>query len=142
MLAPPFLKRIRIGTVLFPPLGLVLLWRHRDLKLGRKLLGTAGALLYSILYVALVVLVRTIEQRHDREAVTAYEVATGRELWAHNYPELFSESMGGAWCWKIALAIGGLMPVNFRVRVFAEARPAPFVLMCGMQACLPVACNK
>jgi hypothetical protein len=32
---------------------------------------------------------------------------------------------------KIALAIGGLMPVNFRVRVFAEARPAPFVFDVG-----------
>ena len=37
----------------------------------------------------------TIEQRRDREAVTAYDVASGRELWAHTYPAAFSESMGG-----------------------------------------------
>jgi outer membrane protein assembly factor BamB len=37
----------------------------------------------------------TIEQRREREAVTAYDVATGRELWAHSYPAAFSESMGG-----------------------------------------------
>ena len=37
----------------------------------------------------------TIEQRREQEAVTAYEVATGRELWAHTYPASFSESMGG-----------------------------------------------
>jgi outer membrane protein assembly factor BamB len=200
MLEPPSLKQIRIATVLFPPWGLVLLWRNRDLELGRKFLGTAAALLYSVLYIALVVLVLiqftgleiewrggfppvltfkktkpdydaveahrakqtdqpvavevpatlssnaywtdfrgpnrdghyaerpiltnwpagglrklwsqpvgggyasfviaegrafTIEQRHDRETVTSYEVTTGRELWAHNYPAIFSESMGG-----------------------------------------------
>jgi outer membrane protein assembly factor BamB len=37
----------------------------------------------------------TIEQRRDHEAVTAYEVTTGRELWAHSYAAAFSESMGG-----------------------------------------------
>jgi outer membrane protein assembly factor BamB len=37
----------------------------------------------------------TIEQRRDHEAVTAYNVATGVELWAHSYPAAFSESMGG-----------------------------------------------
>ena len=38
----------------------------------------------------------TIEQRRDREAITAYDVETGRELWAFNYPALFDEIMGGA----------------------------------------------
>lgn len=37
----------------------------------------------------------TIEQRRDKEAVVAYELATGRELWAHSYPAFFDESMGG-----------------------------------------------
>src|SRR6185295_10883309 len=37
----------------------------------------------------------TIEQRRDQEAVTAYEAATGRELWAHPYEAHFEESMGG-----------------------------------------------
>ena len=37
----------------------------------------------------------TIEQRRDQEAVTAYDVETGRELWAHLYPAFFTEWMGG-----------------------------------------------
>ena len=37
----------------------------------------------------------TLEQRRENEAVTAYDLATGRELWAHTYPAKFSESMGG-----------------------------------------------
>jgi outer membrane protein assembly factor BamB len=37
----------------------------------------------------------TIEQRRDREAVTAYDVETGRELWAFTYPALFDEILGG-----------------------------------------------
>src|ERR1039458_7882196 len=38
----------------------------------------------------------TIEQRRDREAITAYDVKTGRELWAFAYPALFDEILGGA----------------------------------------------
>ena len=37
----------------------------------------------------------TIEQRRDQEAVTAYDIRTGRELWAHTYPADFREAMGG-----------------------------------------------
>lgn len=37
----------------------------------------------------------TIEQRRDREAVVAYDAASGRQLWVHDYPALFSESLGG-----------------------------------------------
>jgi outer membrane protein assembly factor BamB len=37
----------------------------------------------------------TIEQRRSQEAVTAYEVATGRELWAHAWEADFRESIGG-----------------------------------------------
>jgi len=37
----------------------------------------------------------TIEQRHEEEAVTAYDVQTGLELWACTYPAMFTEWMGG-----------------------------------------------
>ena len=37
----------------------------------------------------------TIEQRRDQEAITAYEVLTGRELWAFTYPAAFDEILGG-----------------------------------------------
>ena len=37
----------------------------------------------------------TIEQRRAKEAVTAYDMRTGRELWAHSYDADFQESMGG-----------------------------------------------
>ncbi len=194
------MNRIRLSTLLFPPLGIWLLWRSREWKAGRKSLGTLGALLYSVLYTAGIVFLLmqftslevewrggfppvltfaktkpdyraveahrakqtnqapvnlkgsrtgsgaywtdfrgpnrdghyteqpiltnwpagglkklwsqpigggyasfvaaegrafTIEQRREQEAVTAYDVATGRELWAHSYPAAFSESMGG-----------------------------------------------
>jgi outer membrane protein assembly factor BamB len=194
------MKRIRLATLLFPPLGLLLLWRNREIKPGRKLLGTFTSLLYAIPYAAGVVWLLmqltplevewrggfppvltfsktkpdyraveahrtrqtnqalvspsgiaprsgaywtdfrgpnrdghyterpiltnwpaaglkklwsqpigggyasfviadgrafTIEQRREQEAVTAYDVATGRELWAHTYRAAFSESMGG-----------------------------------------------
>ena len=37
----------------------------------------------------------TIEQRRDEEAVTAYDVESGRELWAFEYPAQFEEVLGG-----------------------------------------------
>ena len=37
----------------------------------------------------------TVEQRRDKEAITAYDVETGRELWAYSYPALFNEVLGG-----------------------------------------------
>lgn len=37
----------------------------------------------------------TIEQRRGDEAVVAYDLASGAELWEHRYPALFSESLGG-----------------------------------------------
>ncbi len=37
----------------------------------------------------------TIEQRRGNETVAAYDVATGRELWTHAWPALFTESLGG-----------------------------------------------
>jgi outer membrane protein assembly factor BamB len=37
----------------------------------------------------------TVEQRRDDEAVVAYDLETGRELWSHRYPARFQEWMGG-----------------------------------------------
>lgn len=37
----------------------------------------------------------TIEQRRDKEAIIAYDLVTGREIWTNAWPALFSESMGG-----------------------------------------------
>lgn len=37
----------------------------------------------------------TIEQRRKEEAVTAYDMETGKQVWAHAYYGLFEESMGG-----------------------------------------------
>jgi outer membrane protein assembly factor BamB len=37
----------------------------------------------------------TIEQRGDEEVATAYDVRSGRELWAHGWRGAFRESMGG-----------------------------------------------
>jgi outer membrane protein assembly factor BamB len=37
----------------------------------------------------------TIEQRRAQEVVTAYDVETGRELWAHDWEGEFKEWMGG-----------------------------------------------
>src|SRR5580698_4850986 len=44
------MKKIRIASLLFPPLGLVLLWSSSEVGLGRKILGTVGVGLYSLLY--------------------------------------------------------------------------------------------
>ena len=37
----------------------------------------------------------TTEQRRQQEAVTAYDLKTGREIWVHTYDASFQESMGG-----------------------------------------------
>jgi len=37
----------------------------------------------------------TIEQRRSQEVVAAYDMETGRELWAHSWDANFRESMGG-----------------------------------------------
>ena len=191
------MKKIRIASLLFPPLGLVLLWRSDQVPLRRKIPGAAGIGFYSLLYAGAIIalLMRftglelewrggfppvltwrkthpnygaveasrrtqppspappqtpgaqsdwpgfrgphrdghcdqtpiathwpagglrplwkqpigggyasfaivggrafTIEQRRGQEAVTAYDVESGRELWATAYPADFNESMGG-----------------------------------------------
>jgi outer membrane protein assembly factor BamB len=45
--------RLRLATLLFPPYGLLLLWRTPR-RLWRKLLGTLGITLFALLYCALV----------------------------------------------------------------------------------------
>src|SRR5271170_2734630 len=54
------MKKIRIASLLFPPLGLLLLWSSGEVGLGRKIFGTIGVGLYSLLYVVgvLVLLVK------------------------------------------------------------------------------------
>jgi len=193
------MARIRIAALLFPPVGLIWLWRKAKVALWQKLLGTLGILLYSLVYATLIVLFLmwtsglevewrggfppvltfhkthpdyarleayrarqtnppsastiqtaawhhaywtdfrgpnrdghyaerpilthwpvsgpallwkqpigggyasfvvaeglafTLEQRREREAVTAYDLTTGREVWVHTYPARFYESMG------------------------------------------------
>ena len=56
----------------------------------------------------------TIEQRGADEVVTAYDVRTGRELWAHRWSGVFREMMGGdgpratpTWHDGVVYALGG-----------------------------------
>ena len=67
----------------WPPAGLPRLWKQ-PVGGGYASFTVAGSRAY------------TIEQRRDREAITAYDIETGRELWAFAYPALFDEIMGGA----------------------------------------------
>jgi outer membrane protein assembly factor BamB len=55
----------------------------------------------------------TIEQRGPQEVVAAYELATGREVWAHGWSALFHEALGGdgpratpTWADGIVYALG------------------------------------
>ena len=66
----------------WPDDGLPLLW-HQPIGGGYASFVAADDRLF------------TIEQRRDREVVTAYDSATGRELWAHGWETLFQELMGG-----------------------------------------------
>ena len=54
------MKKVRLASYLFPPLGLFYLWRSRELRLPRKIFGTIGILFYSILYVAGIVYLLTL----------------------------------------------------------------------------------
>ena len=66
----------------WPDNGLPLLWRQ---KVGGG-------------YASMVVAdgkVFTIEQRREQEVVAAYELDTGREVWADSWKALFQEKMGG-----------------------------------------------
>lgn len=249
------MKFIRLATLLFPPLGLLLLWRYRELRLARKIFGTLGIGLWSAIYLAGVVallvwfnvmevewrggfppvvtlhktkpdydavdahrraqtaavrvevsvfsnywtgfrgpirdghyteqpirtdwierppkllwkqpcgggyasfaiadgLAFTIEQRRANEVVAAYDMANGREVWAHSYPAMFTESMGGegpratpTWADGKVYSLGGLgdfhcldarfgrvlwstnlLTANFAVNTFFGQSAAPLVV--------------
>src|SRR5689334_23304358 len=47
---------VRCGTLLFPPAGLVLLWRSSEFSVGRKISGTIGIALFLLIWSGLVVL--------------------------------------------------------------------------------------
>ena len=66
----------------WPPHGPSLLWRQ-PIGGGYASFVVAGEKAF------------TIEQRRAQEVVTAYELKTGRELWAHAWDGEFRESMGG-----------------------------------------------
>ena len=66
----------------WPADGLPLLW-HQPIGGGYASFVAADGRLF------------TIEQRRNREVVTAYDAGTGRELWAHGWETFFQESMGG-----------------------------------------------
>src|SRR3954469_25113970 len=47
---------VRVATLVFPPAGLVLLWRRSEVSIARKVFGTVGILLFSVIWSALIVL--------------------------------------------------------------------------------------
>ncbi len=44
------MNKIRVATLLFPPLGMIMLWRAGQLPLRTRIIGTFAVLLYSLLY--------------------------------------------------------------------------------------------
>jgi outer membrane protein assembly factor BamB len=66
----------------WPAKGLPLLWRQ-PIGGGYASFVIAGGRAF------------TIEQRRRQESATAYDLATGRELWADSWDALFQEAMGG-----------------------------------------------
>ena len=82
--------------------GLAPLWK-RPIGGGRASFAVAGTSAF------------TIEQRERNEVVAAYDLATGREVWTHAWPERFSQWMGGGegpratptWADGLVFALGG-----------------------------------
>ncbi len=66
----------------WPPAGLKELWRQ-PIGGGYASFAIANGRAF------------TIEQRRKKEAVVAYDMANGREVWAHSYNANFQEAMGG-----------------------------------------------
>ena len=66
----------------WPAKGLRELWR-RPVGGGYASMAVAGGRIF------------TIEQRRDQEAAVAYDLETGRELWAVTWKAFFQETMGG-----------------------------------------------
>ncbi|MDX1981149.1 MAG: PQQ-binding-like beta-propeller repeat protein, partial [Bryobacteraceae bacterium] len=66
----------------WPAAGLKRLWKI-PIGLGYSSMVVADGRLY------------TIDQRRDKEVIAAYDVNTGRQIWAHAYAAFFQEGMGG-----------------------------------------------
>src|SRR5580700_11325288 len=66
------MKKIRIASLLFPPLGLLLLWRSVEVSLPRKILGTFGIVLYSAIYSAGIVALLMLATGLEAEWVGPY----------------------------------------------------------------------
>jgi len=50
-------RRVRLAALLFPPAGLIVLWKTRGLSIARKLFASIAILLYAVVYVVLVLAV-------------------------------------------------------------------------------------
>ncbi len=74
--------RERTVLTAWPASGLAPLWKQ-PIGGGYASFAIAGGLAF------------TIEQRRGQEVVTAYDVETGREQWAHGWDAEFKEWMGG-----------------------------------------------
>jgi len=86
---PGFRGPTRDGIV--PLTGILTQWPPRGLRqLWRQPIGE-GYASFAIGYGG----AYTIEQRHDQEVVTCYDLVTGLELWAFSYAGHFQEVLGG-----------------------------------------------
>src|SRR5688572_26708551 len=47
-------RKVRLAALLFPPAGLVVLWRTRGISIARKLFASLAIALYTIVYAVLV----------------------------------------------------------------------------------------
>src|SRR5262249_47230942 len=86
---PEFRGRKRDGVVVGPKLARD--WKANPPRLIWKQPCGAGWGSFAIAGSLLV----TLEQRRDNEAIVAYDVETGRELWKYEYPARFREALGG-----------------------------------------------
>ncbi len=86
---PQYRGAARNGVVVGPPLSRD--WQvHPPKQLWKQPAGGGYASFAVVGEVAF-----TIEQRRENEAIVAYEITSGREMWAHEYPALFHETLGG-----------------------------------------------
>jgi len=87
---PEYRGHKRDGVATGPPLNRdwharppARVWPVQPVGIGHAACAVAGNLLV------------TIEQRHDDEAIVAYDTATGKVRWKHQYPAHFKEKLGG-----------------------------------------------
>ena len=50
-------RRVRLAALLFPPAGLIVLWKTRGISIARKLFASVAILLYAVVYLILVLAV-------------------------------------------------------------------------------------